>query len=83
MIQLLHDRRESRFQICKIEDPAEILIHGPADMDFDAEGMTMQTGALVVRRHVRQPVRRLYLKNFENFHICVTRKRSCVYALLY
>ena len=37
-------------------------------MDFDPEGMTMNAGALVAFRHVRQAVRRLDLENPENIH---------------
>src|SRR5579883_2174817 len=46
----------------EIDKPAGRLVDGPGDGDLDAKAVTVQARALVARRHLGQPVRRLETK---------------------
>jgi hypothetical protein len=69
VIDLRENRRECRFYVSEVHDPAGLLFRRSRDVNLYAERMPMQTSALMARWHVRQPMRRFDLEDFENVHI--------------
>ncbi len=76
MIELVVQRRERCFHVGKIHHPALRLLDFTGNMNLDAERMPMQPQALVPRRQVRQPVRRLDGEDLEDIHGRATCRRA-------
>src|SRR5690606_13117635 len=53
VVKLAVDGLEARLELGEVHHPAELGIDLAGNVDFHAEGMAMQPGALVARRHVR------------------------------
>ena len=68
MIQPVIQGLENSPQVGEIHDPAFPFTDRPGNMNFDTKGMTVQTGAFVALRYVRQAVSGLDLKYSENIH---------------
>jgi len=68
VIQLVVERLEGSFDVGKIHHPTGVCSKLAVEMDFDAEGVPVQTGTLVPFRHIRQTVRRFEREDFENIH---------------
>src|SRR5690606_20548417 len=68
VVELLIERLEDRLDLGEIANPAGIRIHFTFDIHRHLEGMTMQAPALVACGYVRQKVRGLEHKLFEQFH---------------
>lgn len=68
MIQLIVNGHEGTLDIGKIHHPAGLLVQRPADMDLDAERMTVDSPAFVILGDMRQVVRGFDLENLEQVH---------------
>lgn len=68
VIELIVQRRKSRFDVSEIHHPAQRGIGLSLDMNLDTERMTVQARALVARRHVRKAVSRFDMEFFEDMH---------------
>jgi hypothetical protein len=68
VIKALIQRFEDRLDLGKVTNPASVRIYITGQMNTDLKGVTVQAAALVALRNMRQPVRRLKRKLFENIH---------------
>lgn len=68
VIKLVVERSESRLDVGEVHNPTQGGVRLATDVDFHAERMTVQTRALVARRHVRQAMGGLDREDFEDMH---------------
>src|SRR5205085_3955752 len=68
MVELVEQWLEGGLHVCEVHHPPEPRVDRSGDVNLDLERMPMHARALVSVRHVRQPMRRLDLKNAEEFH---------------
>jgi|JI6StandDraft_1071083.scaffolds.fasta_scaffold32955_3 hypothetical protein len=66
MIKAVVQGFEGGLDVAEIHHPAGIVTNFPADMDFDAKRVAVQSGAFVPRRHLGQTVRCFDGERFEN-----------------
>ncbi len=69
MIDLIEHRRECRFYIREIHDPARIRLRLAGNVNLHAKRMPVQPRAFVPGRNMRKAMCRLDLEYFENVHI--------------
>ena len=69
MIDLLFDKREGGFDLCKIEHPAEMRVNWSFYVNLNLKAVTVHAAALVAWWYIRQPVRRLDTELLENLHV--------------
>lgn len=68
MVKLVKNRLECALQVTEIHDPAGLVADITPDVDFDAKGMAMHSGALVPLGHIRQKMGRFDLENAKDIH---------------
>ena len=66
MVQAVVQGLERGFDVTEVHHPARLLADLPADVDFDAERVTVQSGALVSGWHLGQTMRGFDGKCLEN-----------------
>ncbi len=69
MVEPFQQWLESACNICKIHHPTGLSAYGPVDVQYHAEGMTVQPCTFMVFRDVGQPVRGLEGELFEYLHL--------------
>jgi len=68
MVQLPVNDAICRANVGEIHDPATFLAHIAHHRYLDGEGMSMEPGALMLRRDIGETVRRLETKLFGYLH---------------
>ena len=82
MVDLIEDRAKCGFDVGKVHDPPGMFTEFAGDVDFDAEGVTVQSRTLVPVRHIRQPVRRFDRENLEDVHSTILLRRVTTRSFL-
>ena len=78
MIEALTNRGERRRDIGKVLDPPEFLLDLTADVNCDAERMSMQSRTLVVLRDEGQAMGGLYREFLEDFQVSVSERKNAM-----
>ena len=68
MVQAIEDRSHRTRHVGEVANPAGLLPDRPVDLDPHAERMSVETGAFVTRRHVRETMRGLERELLEDLH---------------
>jgi hypothetical protein len=53
VVDLLFDGLEGLLDVCEVDDPTQLRVDWTANMDADAEAVTVETSAFVPRRDIR------------------------------
>ena len=68
MVEAIEDRLHRTRHVGEVADPTGLLPDGPLDLHPHPEGVSVETGALVTWRHVREEVRGLERELLEDLH---------------
>ena len=76
MVDLIEDRAKRGFDIGKVHDPPGMFAEIAGDMDFDPEGVTVQSRTLVPLRNVGQSVRGFDRESLEDIHSTILLRHA-------
>lgn len=68
MVDFLFDRFERGFNVGEVENPTQSRIERTLNMNFDLEGMTVQSAAFVSSGYIGEAVGSFNRENLENLH---------------
>ena len=69
MIEQVVERLPHQVDLAVVDEPARLLVHGPADGDLDLEAVAVQARALVTGRDLGETVRRLEAELFDQANV--------------
>jgi hypothetical protein len=69
VIELLVEWLKRCLDVGEVAHPADGFVDVAADVNFDAEGVTVQPGAPVARWNIRQPMRCFKAKFLKDLHL--------------